>query len=63
SQGFNSAALSIFDAVGSATAIAAMGLVFTALSATGSSFPAVFGIAAALAALALVPGLRLSRTI
>lgn len=58
-QGFNSSALSISDAVGSATAIAAMGLVFTALVGTGAGFPAVFVIAAALALLALVPGLRL----
>lgn len=58
-QGFNSAALSISDSVGSATAIAAMGLVFTALAGTDAAFPAVFAIAAALALLALVPGLRL----
>jgi MFS family permease len=58
-QGFNSAALSISDSVGAATAIAAMGLVFTALSGTDAAFPAVFAIAAGLAALALVPGLRL----
>lgn len=58
-QGFNSAALSISDAVGSATAIAAMGLVFTALRQTDAAFPVVFAMAAGLAALALVPGLRL----
>lgn len=58
-QGFNSAALSISDSIGAATAIAAMGLVFTALSGTDAAFPAVFAVAAALAALALVPGLRL----
>lgn len=58
-QGFNSSALSISDSVGAATAIAAMGLVFTALAGTDAAFPAVFAIAAGLAALALVPGLRL----
>lgn len=58
-QGFNSSALSISDSVGSASSIAIMGLVFTALAGTGAGFPAVFAIAAALALGALVPGLRL----
>jgi MFS family permease len=58
-QGFNSSALSISDAVGSATAIAVMGLAFTALTSTDAGFPVVFAIGAMLAALALVPGLRL----
>ncbi|GAA5030320.1 MFS transporter [Microbacterium fluvii] len=58
-QGFNSAALSIFDAVGSATSIAVMGLVFTALAGSGLAFPAVFLVALVLALAALVPGLRL----
>lgn len=58
-QGFNSSALSISEAVGSATAIATAGLVFTALAATDAAFPAVFALAAALALLALVPGRRL----
>ncbi|WP_374312740.1 MFS transporter [Microbacterium sp.] len=58
-QGFNSSALSISDSVGAATTIAAMGLVFTALTGTDAAFPAVFAIAAGLAALALVPGSRL----
>ncbi|MCW3494398.1 MFS transporter [Microbacterium sp. SSM24] len=58
-QGFNSSALSISDSVGAATAIAAMGLVFTALAGSDAAFPAVFAIAAGLAALALVPGLRM----
>lgn len=58
-QGFNSSALSISDSIGAATAIAAMGLVFTALAGTDAGFPAVFAIAAGLALLALVPGLRL----
>lgn len=58
-QGFNSSALSISDSVGAASAIAAMGLVFTALVGTDAGFPAVFVLAAALAALALFPGLRM----
>lgn len=58
-QGFNSSALSISEAIGSATTIAAMGLVFTALVTTGSAFTAVFVMALALTLLALVPGLRL----
>lgn len=58
-QGFNSAALSISDSIGASTAIAVMGLVFTALVGTDAGFPAVFLIATALALLALVPGLRM----
>lgn len=58
-QGFNSSALSISDAVGASSAIAVMGLVFTALAATDAGFPAVFAIAAVLALTSLVPGLRL----
>ena len=58
-QGFNSSALSISDSVGAATAIAAMGLVFTALTGTDAGFPAVFAHAARLAAPALVLGQRL----
>lgn len=58
-QGFNSSALSISDAVGSASSIAVMGLVFTALATTDAGFPAVFGIGMVLALAALVPGLRL----
>ncbi|WP_349427667.1 MFS transporter [Microbacterium sp. LWS13-1.2] len=58
-QGFNSSALSISDAVGSASSIAVMGLVFTALVGTDAGFPAVFAIAMVLALSALVPGLRL----
>ena len=37
-----------------------MGLTFVALRATDASFPAVFAIAAALAVLAVVPGLRMT---
>lgn len=60
-QGFNSSALSISDSIGAATAIAVMGLVFTALQTSGAGFPAVFAIAAVLAAFAVLPGLRMSR--
>ncbi|WJL95464.1 MFS transporter [Microbacterium sp. ET2] len=58
-QGFNSSALSISDAVGSASSIAVMGLVFTVLAGTDAGFTAVFAIGALLALAALVPGLRL----
>lgn len=58
-QGFNSSALSISDSIGASMSIAVMGLVFTALSGTDAGFTAVFLIAAVLALLALVPGLRL----
>ncbi|WP_341999791.1 MFS transporter [Microbacterium sp. LWH7-1.2] len=58
-QGFNSSALSISDAVGSASSIAVMGLVFTALAGTDAGFPAVFAIAVVLALGTLLPGLRL----
>jgi len=58
-QGFNSSALSISDSVGSASAIAVAGLVFTALAGTDAGFPAVFALTGVLAIAALVPGLRL----
>ncbi|TQK19425.1 putative MFS family arabinose efflux permease [Microbacterium sp. SLBN-154] len=58
-QGFNSSALSISDAVGSASSIAVMGLVFTLLAGTDAGFPTVFAIGMLLAVAALVPGLRL----
>lgn len=58
-EGFNSSALQISDSVGASATIAVMGLAFTSLAATGAGFPVVFGIAAVLAALALVPGMRL----
>lgn len=62
-QGFNSSALSISDSIGAAGAIAVMGLVFVALDGTDAAFPAVFGIATALALLALIPGLRMGRAL
>ncbi|MFT3798855.1 MFS transporter [Microbacterium sp.] len=60
-QGFNSSALSISDSIGAAASIAIMGLTFVALTGTDAGFPAVFGIATALAVVALLPGLRLGR--
>ena len=58
-EGFNSSALQISDSVGASATIAVMGLAFTATRGTDAGFPVVFGIAVALALLALVPGLRL----
>ncbi|WP_166317270.1 MFS transporter [Microbacterium excoecariae] len=60
-QGFNSAALQIADAVGTASTMAIMGLVFVALGGMTSAgaFVAMFALAAGLAALSVVPGLRL----
>ncbi|WP_261167225.1 MFS transporter [Microbacterium sp. Marseille-Q6965] len=58
SQGFNSSALQISDAVGSSAVIAVMGLVFLALG-PGAGFPVVFALAVAIILLTLVPGLRL----
>lgn len=60
-QGFNSSALSISDSIGAASAIAVLGLVFTALAGTDAGFPAVFAIAGLLALAALIPGLRMGR--
>lgn len=60
-QGFNSSALSISDSVGASASIAVMGLTFVALEASDAAFPVVFLIAGALAVLAIVPGLRMSR--
>lgn len=60
-QGFNSSALSISDSIGAASAIAVLGLVFTALAGTDAGFPAVFAIAGLLALTALIPGLRMGR--
>ena len=60
-QGFNSSALSISDSIGASATIAAMGLVFVALDATDFGYPAVFLLGTALAAVSLVPGLRLGR--
>lgn len=60
-QGFNSSALSIADSTGSAVAIALAGLAFGSIAIGSSGFIVVFLFAAALSALALIPGLRLGR--
>lgn len=58
-EGFNSSALSIADATGSAVTIAFAGIAFGSLALAGSGFPVVFAITAGLVLLSLVPGLRL----
>ena len=58
-QGFNSSALSISDATGSAVAIALAGLAVASLGGAASAFGAVFAFCIALVACAVVPGLRL----
>lgn len=58
-EGFNSSALSISDASGSAVAVAVAGLVFLSLPIGGSGFAAVFALAAAVLSLAVIPGLRI----
>lgn len=58
-EGFNSAALSIADSVGSAITIAVAGLAFLTVPLAGSGFAAVFGISAAVLLACLLPGLRM----
>lgn len=58
-QGFNSSALSISDATGSAVAIALAGLGVASLGGESGAFGAVFAFCIALVAVAVVPGLRL----
>ncbi len=58
-QGFNSSALSISDATGSAVAIALAGLGVATLGGGAGAFGAVFAFGIALVLLAAVPGLRL----
>ena len=58
-QGFNSSALSISDATGSAVAIALAGLGVATLGGGAGAFGAVFAFGIALVLLAVVPGLRL----
>ncbi len=58
-EGFNSAALSISDATGSALAVAVAGLGFIALPLLGSGYTTVYLLAVLLALLTLVPGLRM----
>ena len=62
-QGFNSSALSISDATGSAIALAATAIVFGALSDAGRGWPFVgaFAVSGVLCALAWVVGPRLRR--
>ncbi|PRB15532.1 MFS transporter [Microbacterium sp. MYb62] len=58
-QGFNSSALSISDATGSAVAIALAGLGVASLGGEAAAFGVVFAFCIVLAVLAVVPGLRL----
>lgn len=58
-QGFNSSALSISDATGSAVAIALAGLGVATLGGGAGAFGAVFAFGIALVLIAVVPGLRL----
>ncbi|MGO4299027.1 MFS transporter [Leifsonia sp. RAF41] len=62
-QGFNSSALSISDATGSAVALAATAIVFAALREAGGAWPFVgaFAVSAVLCGLAWVIGPRLLR--
>jgi MFS family permease len=58
-QGFNSSALSISDATGSAVAIALAGLGVATLGGGAGAFAIVFAFGIALVLLAVVPGLKL----
>lgn len=58
-QGFNSSALSISDATGSAVAIAVAGLAVATLGGGAGAVGVVFAFGLGLVVLALVPGLRL----
>ena len=58
-QGFNSSALSISDATGSAVAIALAGLGVASLGGGVGAFSVVFAFCIGLVALAVLPGLRL----
>lgn len=57
--GFNSSALSISDATGSAVAVALAGLGVATLGGGADAFPLVFAFAIAVMVLAMLPGLRL----
>jgi len=66
-EGFNSSAMSIADSLGGALALAATGIVFTALTATttaggvsGASFAGVFALTAAIAVVAVVVAPRVA---
>ncbi|MEV7633366.1 MFS transporter [Microbacterium sp. NPDC089318] len=58
-EGFNSSALSISDATGSALAVAVAGLGFVALPLLGTGYATVYLFAAVLSVVALLPGLRM----
>lgn len=58
-EGFNSSALSISDATGSAVAVALAGLGVATLGGGASAFPAVYVFCIALLLIAAIPGLRL----
>lgn len=58
-EGFNSSALSISDATGSALAVAVAGLGFVALPLLGSGYLTVYAFAAVLTIVAVLPGLRM----
>ncbi|WP_101845426.1 MFS transporter [Zhihengliuella sp. ISTPL4] len=58
-QGFNSSALSISDATGSAVAIALAGLAVATLGGGADAFAVVFVLGIGLVLLAVIPGLRL----
>jgi MFS family permease len=58
-QGFNSSALSISDAAGSAVTIALAGLLVATLGGDAASFGVVFAFCLGLVLVAFVPGLRL----
>lgn len=58
-QGFNSSALSISDATGSAVAIALAGLAVATLGGRADAFAVVFVLGVGLVLLAVIPGLRL----
>lgn len=58
-QGFNSSALSISDATGSAVAIALAGLAVATLGGGADAFAVVFVLGVGLVLLAVIPGLRL----
>nr|WP_179435464.1 MFS transporter [Microbacterium pseudoresistens] len=60
-EGFNSSALSIADATGSAVIMAVAGLVFGAAAAGAGAFAAVYVLSGVLILAAAVPGLRLGR--
>lgn len=58
-QGFNSSALSISDATGSAVTVAIAGVAVAALGGGATVFAAVFALSILLVLLGLVPGLRM----